>query len=198
MMYLIHEQTINRHAVVVPTWTFPWALVMMSMLSPFCLYSRMQALYLDVRINSRSLLSPWTNVKKQTQQESLHTKQDSFSVKSNKAELSQWNEAVINSVIHYRLLYTWSDSSYNSPQHAPLAWTAPWQQFFHTCPLPWRAWAPLQWPHRSPTVCFWLWADWGPPPTWSDLWTHGNLTFIHSSYIKFTWGNKEVEIQITN
>lgn len=34
---------------------------MMSMLSPFCLYSRMQALYLDVRMNSRSLLSPLSN-----------------------------------------------------------------------------------------------------------------------------------------
>lgn len=49
---------------VSPTWTLPWARVMMSMLSPFCLYSRMQALYLDVRMNSRSLLSPWTNEKK--------------------------------------------------------------------------------------------------------------------------------------
>lgn len=40
------------------TCTFPCARVMMSMLSPFCLYSRMQALYLAVRMNSKSLLSP--------------------------------------------------------------------------------------------------------------------------------------------
>ncbi len=42
------------------TCTFPWARVMMSMLSPFCLYSRIQALYLAVKMNRRSLLSPFT------------------------------------------------------------------------------------------------------------------------------------------
>lgn len=45
-------------ATVSPTCTLPWARVMMSMLSPFCLYSRMQALYLAVRMNNKSLLSP--------------------------------------------------------------------------------------------------------------------------------------------